>query len=575
MRIRPGLCQNCGARYQIPDSFTHDRARCRQCGGEVRVEPAVADTESAQVTLSAEPLEPPLARTAPAVAAAPVRPSAAPLPPRPAPHIASVPPAPPRASTLPPTPAIPQAAPPIRPPAASAIPIPIPARAPLREPAPAAPAQPAPAPAAQARFEVEAPKKPSAMEMIRARRAAEEAAADAAKASQGAGRGAAAPAATPAATRPLAPAPRPPAARPAVTPAAPAAGPRRTPPTAATPAPARSTAPRTGPDAARGGGRRSARGSGDDAGGARGRGGRGRAKGSPKWGLIGVGGLLVAAVVGYYLFTSGAFDKSPAGVAAQDAQPATENSATPRVDPFAAFGDVGADAGAPGNGANDDVASADSAAKAPEGSTATPPAASSATGGAGAAPAARAPESGEPVAQTGRPPLTPQPTPAEADRNPAEVDLASIADFEAPPGVAPETWAEWQEHVLTLTDTLSGARGGRASRALIEAGRDAVPAIINQFKRIDFSATEGMTTGVLVHKTLEGITNGVSFGWQRGTTPNNQFYNRRVVQRWAEQWQKAIDDPAAWDEFARPAPVENGGEGGEGGGAPADEPENG
>jgi outer membrane biosynthesis protein TonB len=38
--FRKGVCKDCDAEFNIPASFTHDRAKCRQCGGTVEVEPA-------------------------------------------------------------------------------------------------------------------------------------------------------------------------------------------------------------------------------------------------------------------------------------------------------------------------------------------------------------------------------------------------------------------------------------------------------------------------------------------------------------------------------------------------------
>ena len=37
---RKGTCKDCGAEYQIPASFPHDKAKCRECGGIVEIEPA-------------------------------------------------------------------------------------------------------------------------------------------------------------------------------------------------------------------------------------------------------------------------------------------------------------------------------------------------------------------------------------------------------------------------------------------------------------------------------------------------------------------------------------------------------
>jgi len=38
--FRKGVCKDCSAEFNIPASFTHDRAKCRQCGGTVEIAPA-------------------------------------------------------------------------------------------------------------------------------------------------------------------------------------------------------------------------------------------------------------------------------------------------------------------------------------------------------------------------------------------------------------------------------------------------------------------------------------------------------------------------------------------------------
>jgi len=39
MDYRAGKCSQCGAEYQIPASFAHNVARCKQCGGVVHLDP--------------------------------------------------------------------------------------------------------------------------------------------------------------------------------------------------------------------------------------------------------------------------------------------------------------------------------------------------------------------------------------------------------------------------------------------------------------------------------------------------------------------------------------------------------
>jgi hypothetical protein len=65
--FRQGVCKDCEAQFKIPASFTHDRAKCNQCGGTVEIVPA-----KASATPKAAPKAKPIpAKPAPSKAAAP------------------------------------------------------------------------------------------------------------------------------------------------------------------------------------------------------------------------------------------------------------------------------------------------------------------------------------------------------------------------------------------------------------------------------------------------------------------------------------------------------------------------
>ncbi|MCE9594441.1 MAG: hypothetical protein K8S98_09625 [Planctomycetes bacterium] len=127
MDHRLGTCTDCRARYQIPASFPHSRAKCRSCGGVVEVGPVLSASGS---RVANEP--------------APRSPSAAPKiveAPRAEPRRERVPEAPARAPVAPP---VPPSATPVAP---KATPKPQPERAPREEqPTPPARTPRAPAP---------------------------------------------------------------------------------------------------------------------------------------------------------------------------------------------------------------------------------------------------------------------------------------------------------------------------------------------------------------------------------------------------------------------------------------------
>lgn len=58
MDHRIGTCGACRARYQIPASFPHSRAKCRSCGGTVEIGPIVSATAAANVSKSSTPVAP-------------------------------------------------------------------------------------------------------------------------------------------------------------------------------------------------------------------------------------------------------------------------------------------------------------------------------------------------------------------------------------------------------------------------------------------------------------------------------------------------------------------------------------
>jgi len=82
---------------------------------------------------------------------------------------------------------------------------------------------------------------------------------------------------------------------------------------------------------------------------------------------------------------------------------------------------------------------------------------------------------------------------------------------------------------------------------LLRFGKAGIPAILNGFKLIDVSAEEGNSRGLQVQMLLLGhLTNGVDFGWKRDRRPPEVAFNKQVIQRWFDAWNKAHDDDAAW-----------------------------
>jgi hypothetical protein len=185
------------------------------------------------------------------------------------------------------------------------------------------------------------------------------------------------------------------------------------------------------------------------------------------------------------------------------------------------------------------------------GSAAVPtPAAEVDDGDAAPAPQAPTDDTGEaapPEAAAAEPPSAPADSAAGA---PAPLlDLTSLPDFGPAPESTPESWEELQQAAGTFFDLSAGAAGMRAGRTLEETGRPAVPAILNQMKRIDLSTPEGMRQGDMAQKALERIARGRNYGWKYEGTEGAVDYDRRVIEKWISTWKQCSDDVEAWIRF--------------------------
>ena len=142
------------------------------------------------------------------------------------------------------------------------------------------------------------------------------------------------------------------------------------------------------------------------------------------------------------------------------------------------------------------------------------------------------------------------PTPAP-QVDPATVDLTAIPDFGKVDGTTEEEWQEMNEQMRTWMDVSSGAAGNRARIALIGRKRAAFPVILNFFKRLDFSTEEGKGNGDQCQRALMDICNGTNFGWKYTTEPADVYFNKRVVESWAKQWERAQADVEHWIKMAK------------------------
>jgi hypothetical protein len=140
-----------------------------------------------------------------------------------------------------------------------------------------------------------------------------------------------------------------------------------------------------------------------------------------------------------------------------------------------------------------------------------------------------------------------QPVDDGVAKDPATVDLAVLADLPRFVGTTDEEWEEIHELVETLIDPYAGAKYNRALQSLKEYHRKAFPRVMNHFKALDFSQDESVKAGLQINRYLEQATGGhISTGWKDGVTPDDEWFNKRVVQAWYKGIAKVLEDDKQW-----------------------------
>lgn len=161
-----------------------------------------------------------------------------------------------------------------------------------------------------------------------------------------------------------------------------------------------------------------------------------------------------------------------------------------------------------------------------------------------------------------------------SDKTFEEIDLTALPVLPKYSKSTDEEWDKYQADAKLLTDPASGAAGNRAGKRIEEAGRAAVPALLNQFRTINPAVEDGFRAGDLIQKMLERICKGMNFGWKYSTEPKDVYYNKKAIQSWFKQWEKVGEDDAAWAKFTKQDAKKAAGDA-EGGDAPATKPASG
>ena len=139
-----------------------------------------------------------------------------------------------------------------------------------------------------------------------------------------------------------------------------------------------------------------------------------------------------------------------------------------------------------------------------------------------------------------------EPKPARDPKDPDSIDLSLLPDFERLPETSEDDWQRLVKLAATFTDPEAGAAGNRARGQLLEAGRPAFPAIINNFRTLNFATDDGLNTGDLIQRLLMDICRGQNFDWHYTTEPGDVYFNKRVVELWHGAWKQVVDNPKAW-----------------------------
>ncbi|MAB80551.1 MAG: hypothetical protein CMJ89_14455 [Planctomycetes bacterium] len=136
-------------------------------------------------------------------------------------------------------------------------------------------------------------------------------------------------------------------------------------------------------------------------------------------------------------------------------------------------------------------------------------------------------------------------------RDASEIDLDALPELKRARGTTDEEWAEMAELVETWMDLDAGARGPRAGRSLGEYSRKAMPVILNSWKTFDYGTPEGHRRGDMCQKMLKDICNGTNFGWRYEQDENHEWFNKKVVVAWSGVWVKVEENIVAWVNLAK------------------------
>ena len=141
---------------------------------------------------------------------------------------------------------------------------------------------------------------------------------------------------------------------------------------------------------------------------------------------------------------------------------------------------------------------------------------------------------------------------APAGKHPDSIDLTQYGPFERVVGTSDEDFAELEKQADYLFDLYSGKKGAQAKNRLSEAGKPALPSILNRFLELDLANDEHVEVGLQIAALLDKLVPRGATGWREGSSLANQYFNKRVIEIWAKRWTRGLTDPAEWEKFMPP-----------------------
>ncbi|MFT7667731.1 MAG: hypothetical protein ACI8X5_000414 [Planctomycetota bacterium] len=137
--------------------------------------------------------------------------------------------------------------------------------------------------------------------------------------------------------------------------------------------------------------------------------------------------------------------------------------------------------------------------------------------------------------------------------DPDTVDLTLIEDYGPIAGCDEARFLELQELAAVMVDPEAGAAGNRARNKLVEAGKEAFPAVFNALKALDLTDNDQFRSADVCQKALESLCNGNNFGWKYPSQEPVKFhyFDKKVIVAWSKAWDQAKDNDGAWAKLAK------------------------